>query len=346
MDYFLIYNFDSLKSKYRFSMSASSVSAPIGLNTNLQPPNVLPIERSYPPIGALEGTVTKKLPDGTRVIVSEFPHGLAFQDHEIKRVIVKHLPDPEIARTQDGKVVIQQQGARGCTTACTTMLLADHGKPIEWELLQFADLGDNDAMIREIKKGELQEIETNVTSMEELRTAILKDGPAIVTVNLGFGGHVIIVDDISADFKTAILRDPYHGWQIEISGDTLRKSAGYGVRLDFHKIIQIHSGASSDTDDTEPASKRRKLNKDSAFAPANATPLTSAEKLLYDVLNDRAKPTDLFRLTQLQILVLKGQIEDGDLSLEDTPQVTLKIDQCIADVKAELSHRNKRKSRG
>lgn len=196
-----------------------------------------PIERSYPPISPADTICVAA--DGS--IQSIHGEGLSFQDQEIYRVRLQALPGHKIQRTRDGKAVLQQQAVRGCTTACAAMLLADHGKAVDWKALRTRNLGTNESMIREIRAGGLREKITKVTSMRELSSAIKQNGPAIISIENGIGDHVVILDAIYRDLKRATIRDPYHGWQVEITSDALKKALSGHTRTHFQatEIIQI-----------------------------------------------------------------------------------------------------------
>lgn len=193
-----------------------------------------PIERSCPPISRADTICAGA--DGS--IQSIHGQGLSFQDQEIYRVRLHALPGRKIQRTRDGKAVLQQQAVRGCTTACSAMLLADHGKAVDWAALRARNLGNNESMIREIRSSGLQEKITKVTSMRGLSSAIEQDGSAIITIENDIGGHVVILDAIFTDLKKVTLRDPYHGWQVEITTDALQKAMSSHQATEIIQIQQ------------------------------------------------------------------------------------------------------------
>ena len=68
----------------------------------------------------------------------------------------------------------------------------------------------------------------------DLKRAIQAQGSGIVFVDSGCGGHAIIVDSITESLSTAVIRDPFHGWQITVTGEALAKACGKHT-----KIIQV-----------------------------------------------------------------------------------------------------------
>lgn len=138
--------------------------------------------------------------------------------------------------TKYNKTIIKQLGIRACTAACAAMLIVDHNKKPNGHEMQ-PNLGGDDAILRAIKEAGLTPLETSTTKdLKSLRDAINKNGPAIVSVDPGSGGHVIVVDDISEDLKQVRLRDPWHGWEITIKAEAFEKAWSTG-----NSIIQIPS---------------------------------------------------------------------------------------------------------
>lgn len=173
------------------------------------------IERAYPPLSVAD---TVKAHGGSI-------HGQAelFEDHEIiLPILARAVEPPKIAKGVNGKAVIQQQATRGCTAACVAMLQADHGKAVDWDELMLCNLGDIDTMRWSLEASGLKVLTERIESFDQLQEQIRLNGPAIVSVNTGYGSHRIIVDSIAFDQFSAIIREPYHGWQITVTGKALK----------------------------------------------------------------------------------------------------------------------------
>ena len=53
-------------------------------------------------------------------------------------------------------------------------------------------------------------------------------GSGILSVGGEIGGHVVVLDSFSMATNTAIIRDPFHGWSITISADSLLRRTSSG----------------------------------------------------------------------------------------------------------------------
>ena len=63
---------------------------------------------------------------------------------------------------------------------------------------------------------------------DQERAAILMDLLSqshclIIGVDGEIGGHVIILDSLSIERDRAVIRDPYHGWSIEVKASAILK---------------------------------------------------------------------------------------------------------------------------
>ncbi len=212
--------------------------------------------RKYPPISKFD---TVKL-DHNNQVVSVHGEGLLFQDDEILMVhpVVKKTligagsspkshptplldnlfgiqnPDVYVEYSQYGKAIIQQQAVRGCTAAAAAMLIVDWGGKCDVQALISRNLGNDTDIDADIRKAGLTPKFTNIKNLSELQKAIQKNGPAIVSISGECGSHVIVVDEIKNDIVR--LRDPYHGWEISVTAEALRK------RFHGDDIIQIPVG--------------------------------------------------------------------------------------------------------
>lgn len=189
---------------------------------------VAELERSYPPIS-----------DVDTIIGGRGAHGkaLSFTDDDIVKVYKRFQSgNHSVAKTSDGKVVLQQQATRGCTSACVEMLKADHGKQINWEEMKKTNLGTTETMKRSLEKSGFKVIVSENVAQKKLNDLISKNGSAIIDVNSGCGGHVIILDKLRE--RTADVRDPYHGWATSLKMSALYKAIGNSTT-----VIQVQKPA-------------------------------------------------------------------------------------------------------
>ncbi len=230
---------DPIASYREFSLSKE----PVQKSTSL-PSNNHSLLRDYPPVGMCDTINLKRSNKGETIIESVYPDGNFIKDEEIIRVIQRRVEPSEGSRDSDkvvyspenNKAIIQQQGRRGCTAACSAMLIADNGKEnlIDWYTVRFRNLGNTKDIVADIEKAGLLAIETKLPYvkptdekgktdlLEQMRALILQNSSMIVHCDTpDIGGHVMIVDSVSEDLSTAIVRDPLHGWQIEIYGASL-----------------------------------------------------------------------------------------------------------------------------
>lgn len=150
-------------------------------------------------------------------------HGAAsfLLDEEILHVLpfqfVEQHNGIEVARMEDGKVVIQQYGLSGSAAAVAAMLVADHGRPFDAHAVRAGDAASNNDIRRDIERANLEAITKGVDSIETLAEQIAKDGPAKVSVaDKELGWHQVIIDDVDMTRSRARLRDPFHGWGVII----------------------------------------------------------------------------------------------------------------------------------
>jgi hypothetical protein len=116
------------------------------------------------------------------------------------------------------------------------MLIMEHGKPVSLENLILTNLGDHKSMVSRLKRAGLNPLEIEIKDdnpLSVLRQHLLENGSCIASILDSLGGHVVVVDHISKDLSKVRIREPYHGWEITISGKRFLK----GWRS--YRIIQI-----------------------------------------------------------------------------------------------------------
>lgn len=211
-------------------------------NLNLQKSIVQ--TRKIPPIG-LNNTISYQPGEPCK---SAHAHGSLFRDDQIleKEEIIRssHLTyneeDLEAIRvinkickldikdkidvyfTIHNKPIIQQQATRGCTAAAAAMLILERGGPVDTHRILNTNLAESEIEILQwIHVAGLNSMVIHLDDkLQTLQKLIQTNGSGIVSIDSDLGGHVVVVDDISEDLGKVRLRDPYHGWEITVSGDT------------------------------------------------------------------------------------------------------------------------------
>lgn len=204
-----------------------------------------PIERAYPPVGAFD-TVSWTFDDkGKMIFASAHGQGLSFEDDEIQAIhhVIRtkflegrSINDKVLIKyTKNNKAIIQQQATRGCTAAVAAMLILDNGGTYGANNLRNCNLGDDDNMIRDIQRANFTPVKTDVAKgdLDALDQLIKQNGSAIVTVQSGIGGHVVVVDEITSE--KVRLRDPYHGWEIDVNREAFK------ISFSGNTVIQIEA---------------------------------------------------------------------------------------------------------
>lgn len=138
-------------------------------------------------------------------------------------------------RLSDGRAVLQQVGATGCGAACTAMMLLDHGRhPDICRVVHCDKTHDDSVLVSELEEAglnvHLSKIFYPWTEQDgtELESLLTRSGPGILGV-IGLqgeiGGHFIILDSLSIEQNTATIREPFHGWNITITAESILKRA-------------------------------------------------------------------------------------------------------------------------
>lgn len=156
-------------------------------------------------------------------------YSLSYQDSEILSVSQTTqsmvISGIEFRFSEKGKPILLQQATRGCTAACTGMLIYEHS-PTSFnhqtaQAIRGTNLGTIQSMIKTLKSHNLQPTITQHPNIETMKSLIAEKGSAIVSVN-SCGGHVVIVDEITDN--AVIIRDPHHGWEVTLKRKAFEKS--------------------------------------------------------------------------------------------------------------------------
>lgn len=196
--------------------------------------------RRYPPAGPMDSIVfdsngrIRPLHFGTCVSNEEI-----LEIHPMSFLISPFNPDQNtdadecnaLALTKTGRHVILQQATRSCVPTAVAMLVLDNGGRPNFKRIQQICLATTEQAIHWLKeagfKPKLSQIE--LENREQTFVELLQEnGPGILgVIPPELGGHVIVLDAISLEKRTATIRDPYHGWMVTITLDALlRMSPG------------------------------------------------------------------------------------------------------------------------
>jgi hypothetical protein len=154
------------------------------------------------------------------------------------RVILERMPDRRIGwlaeedrievRRSDfnGRHILLQSGQRGCTAGAVAMLLLDHGRRPDPRDFQEANFEKCERMAEQIRRAGLSvHLTPGRMNAHELERLLAARGPGIVgVVTEEAGGHVIMLDAVALKEGIAVIRDPFHGWQIRITLEALMRS--------------------------------------------------------------------------------------------------------------------------
>ncbi len=139
-------------------------------------------------------------------------------------------------RTTDGRIVMQQQGQRGCVATATTMLAMDNGGRPDTGWVKACNLSNLEEASRSLERSGLSPIYTNRHGNKQeigrqLETLIAQNGSGVLSIGGEIGGHVVAIDSFSMQDNTAIIRDPFHGWSITVPADSILRRMGNHLEL-------------------------------------------------------------------------------------------------------------------
>ncbi len=137
-----------------------------------------------------------------------------------------------IALTKDGRHVILQQAPSSCVPTCVGMLVLDHERIPDYDAINNTNLANRDEAAQWIRKAGLTPYRTDLhlTSnvVDVLIKCLKKRGPGVLTIHESkVGRHVIVLDAISKETNTAVIRDSFHGWSLTIKLDALLSRIGH-----------------------------------------------------------------------------------------------------------------------
>lgn len=197
-----------------------------------------PQKRRIPPLSMFDTIISTRDSAGRLHIQSEHGTGQLFKNDEIvEKLEIVTVQEVErgfyVGYTAHNKAIVQQQATRGCTAGVTAMLIIDHGKKPNLSDMRSRNLGNDAHKIRDLEQAGLKGTFKSASNLSQLRELIINNGSCIVSLSGSLGGHVVVVDDVSADLSKVRLRDPYHGWEITVTNEAFAKEWSGG------NVIQV-----------------------------------------------------------------------------------------------------------
>jgi len=195
-------------------------------------------ERKYPPLSMNDTAVFKD-----REIVSPHSTHILFTDDEIveksfivrmetigkiKKVAGTNLKDIHLFKktiyaqyTEHGKAFIHQQSTHACIGTIVAMLCMDKGVKPDISLVETKIFGNEKRVLQLIRDAGFTGEQKKAKNLSSLKDAIRDYYCAIVSTKADLTPF-IIVDDISEDLSKVRIRDPYHGWEISVTGEAFQ----------------------------------------------------------------------------------------------------------------------------
>lgn len=194
-----------------------------------------------PPLSSID---TVLVDPSTRQRASIHGSGSFVHDaRELKRISeLKRIPasidNVELSLTREGRHVLLQPGTRACVLTVGAMMLLDQGRRPDWKQVAGSNLETQDDLRRFLERGGGKPITTALprgplpARISRLAELIEKQGPAALEVGGHLGGHQVLLDSVDLRENVAMLREPFHGWEIGIALDAL--NIGF-----THEIVQL-----------------------------------------------------------------------------------------------------------
>ena len=214
--------------------------------------------REYP-VGSYIDTMVGDLQTGEVTHVNDPSGYLIFQNRDVVRVNLRavgeyqqHFHDLPFGKTDDGRHVIKQSGMLGCVGAATNMILMDYGCAPDLRRQYESHFDDDEAILRTLAaaglRGEvvkvprpvyngdrstgsertLESIEGEVKFLERITA---HGRGALLSINSEIGSHEIVIDRFSLADNRVTVRDPLHGWSIDVRPRAILSRLGFGAAV-------------------------------------------------------------------------------------------------------------------
>lgn len=170
---------------------------------------------------------------------------LVFQNRDILRVNLRakgefpaSFEGLPVGVADSGRHVIQQSGMQGCVGASTNMVLMDFGRKPDLEWQRSSHFDNESHILAALQRAGLQAelisiprrhtpprgIEDRIKVLssldaqaESLERAAGSGNPVLLALSCEVGGHQVVLDAFSRERNRATIRDPLHGWSIDVS---------------------------------------------------------------------------------------------------------------------------------
>ncbi|MDN3506853.1 MAG: hypothetical protein P0S96_06455 [Simkaniaceae bacterium] len=140
---------------------------------------------------------------------------------------IKEQVEQALGITKSGEHVLLQQATRSCVPTCIAMLILDRGGSPNYEAIENTDLANDSQAFDWISEAGYKPMLTKLNKekiTQHLAALIKEHGSGKLGIDHPDAGfHAVVLDAISLEDQTAQIRDPYHGWKITITLDTLLK---------------------------------------------------------------------------------------------------------------------------
>jgi hypothetical protein len=164
------------------------------------------------------------------------PHSMIFlEDCFVSQIYpctsIRFIQDYPLGIYEDGRVMIQQIAVRGCVAAVAAMLIEEHHKNCDFKSLRQTNISNDLKLISWLEKAELQAKQHTITGgLVQLIQFVQSYGSLACTIeDKEIKAHSIILDEINEQF--AIIRDPAHGWRIQIPCNKFMEIAGQKLEI-------------------------------------------------------------------------------------------------------------------
>lgn len=212
----------------------TSTSTPTKLNTKSpEPAQHLPrlITKSPEPTTALCPITSRPIPAGAASGSYSFNNYEILKIHSVTDTFVPYEgKDPSITAMKYGnKHTVTQGTTKGCSAGASLMLALDHGKIIDYDIYTKRGAASATSIVDDLAKAGLKPVVTSIynfcvadghphLSSFKLSDHIKKNGPAIVRIQdpKANGAHWVILDDCDILSGIATIRDPWHGWCVDV----------------------------------------------------------------------------------------------------------------------------------
>lgn len=183
------------------------------------------LENRQYPYAAGPAAIGSKCFNNAEIIRQYRPSGVSMPFSDDPDTVIFHFPG--------NKNVVFQQASNGCTAGASCMLALDHGRVLDINVMRARNLSPIERCEEDLRSVGL-EVETTPgfeiyddfrLSFSKTRLAddMAANGPCITVIQDAGANvaHAIVIDAVNLQDNTATIRDPWHGWMIDVNLDAL-----------------------------------------------------------------------------------------------------------------------------